>query len=202
MPEGSVVRRQSPAPWSSAESCRPVLRWCSEVDFGGEPAAWGVGGGNGAAHRLDEAAGDRQAEAHADAGVMVSEPLERREQLVLGAARYTRSLVDDGDQHAVADLTRRDAHRAVGRVSQRVVDEVGQHAFEQTAVGHHNCVVHLNLDTVEALSTEPGDALTDSEQSALHGFLEVYPPQLRTQHTGGQPRRVEQVADERGERID
>src|ERR1700752_2864288 len=128
---------------------------------------------------------------------MVAESLERREQLLLGAARYTRSLVDDGEHPAVADLTRRDANRADGRVPQRVVDEVRQHAFEQAAVGHHNRVVHLNLDTVEALSTDPGDALTDSEQSALHGFLEVSPPQLRTQHTGGQPRRVEQVADER-----
>jgi len=73
-----------------------------------------------AAHRLDEAAGDRKAEANADAGVVVAEPLERSEQLLLGASRYARPLVDDGDQHAAADLTRGYPHRAVRCVAQRV----------------------------------------------------------------------------------
>ena len=44
---------------------------------------------------------------------MVAEPLERREQLILGAARDPGSFVDDVDQHPVADLAGVDPDRAV-----------------------------------------------------------------------------------------
>ena len=75
--------------------------------------------------------------------------LERREQLLLGAARDARTLVDHRDQHPVADLAGVDPHHAVGRVAQCVVDQIGQHPFEQAAVGHHHGVVNLDLDPVE-----------------------------------------------------
>ncbi len=49
---------------------------------------------------------------------------------VLGAARDARTLVDDSDQHPVADLARGHPYRAVRGVPQRVVDEVGQHPLQ------------------------------------------------------------------------
>ena len=180
----------------------PVLRRCGELDLDGEPAAGGIGGRDGAAHRLDESASDRKAKADADAVVVVAEPLERCEQLFLGAARYSGAFVDDGDQHSIADLARGDADRTVRRVPQRVVDQVGQHPLEQAAVGHHHGVADLDLHPVEPLPTKTGGALADSEQGALHGLFQVHAPQLGTKHPGGQPRRVEQVADECGELVD
>ena len=173
-----------------------------QVDLDGQAAAGGVGGRDRAAHRLDESARDRKAEADADAGVVVAEPLERCEQLLLGAARDARPLVDDGDQHPVADLARGHPHRAVRGVAQRVVDEVGQHPLEQAAVGHHHGVVDLDLHAVQTVPAKSGDALADSEQCALHRLLQIHPAQLGPHHPGRQPRRVEQVADQRGQLVD
>src|SRR4029079_10675843 len=95
------------------------------------PPARVCGPGTGAPQPLDEAARNRQAQPDADAGVVVAEPLERSEQLVLGAPRYARALVDDGDQNASTDLARRDPHRALLRVAQRVVNQVGEHSLQQ-----------------------------------------------------------------------
>ena len=49
---------------------------------------------------------------------------------------------------------------------------------------------------------ETRDASADAEQRALHRLLEVHAAQLGANHAGGQPRRVEQVADQRGELVD
>ena len=87
---------------------------------------------NRAAHRLDESARHRQAKADTAGVVAVTEPLESFEQLLLGATRNTRSLIDDVDQDPVAHPSRIDSNRAVGRIPQGVVDQVRQHAFEQS----------------------------------------------------------------------
>ena len=55
----------------------------------GQPAAGCVGGLNGPAHRIDESFRDGETEADAGGVVLVAEPLERREQLLCRAARYT-----------------------------------------------------------------------------------------------------------------
>ena len=107
----------------------------------------------------------------------------------------------DVDQHPVADPARGDAHRAVRRVAQRVVDQVGQHPLQQAAVGHRDGVADLDLDPVERSRRNRG-ALADSENRAVHGLLEVDPAQFGSHHARGQPRRVEQVADQRGQLVD
>ena len=173
-----------------------------QIDHDGQSAAGGVGGRDGAAHRLDEAARHRKAEADAAGVVVVAEALERFEHLLLGAARDAGALVDDVDQHAVADPAGVDPDHAVGRVPQRVVDQVDQHPLQQSGVGHRDGVTDVDLDPVESGSAETGGAPADSEQRALHHLLEVHPAQLGLDHAGRQPRRVEQVADQRGQLVD
>ena len=68
---------------------RRVLRRRGEVDHDGQTAAGGVGGGDGAAHRLDETPCDRQAEPDAGGVVVVAEALEGREQFVARRPRGT-----------------------------------------------------------------------------------------------------------------
>ena len=144
-----------------------------------------------------------KAEADADAVVVVAEPLERLEQLLLGAARDARD-----PRRSTAISTRSptwpgvDPHQAVGRVPQRVVDQVGQHPLEQTAVGHHHGVADFDLHPVESATAKTRDSPADSEQRALHRLLQVDPAQLGPDHSGRQPRRVEQVADQRGQLVD
>ena len=111
-------------------------------------------------------------------------------------------LVDDGDQHAVADPARVDPHRAVGRVAQGVVDQIGQHPLQQAAVGHHHRVATSTLTRSRPSAAKTGDSLADSEQGTLHCLLEIHPAQFGPHDSRGQPRRVEQVADQRGELVD
>ena len=61
---------------------------------------------------------------------MITEPLEGFEELILGPVRDSGAFVDDVDQDAIAHLARVDPDQAVGRVSQRVVDQVGQDPLE------------------------------------------------------------------------
>ena len=77
---------------------------------------------------------------------LIAEPLERREQLLLGAAWNAGSLVDDVDQHAIADAARVHPDHAVRGVAQRVVDQVDQHPFQQTGVGQRHRVTDVDLD--------------------------------------------------------
>src|SRR5258708_549594 len=133
---------------------------------------------------------------------MVSQPLERFEELLLGPVRYPGPLVDDIDQDPVAHPSRVDPDYGVGRVSQRVVDQVGQDPFEQPGVGHHDGVTDVNLDAVDGGSVEAGGAFADADQGALHRFLQVHVVQFRADYAGGQPRRIEQISDQCGELVD
>ena len=158
--------------------------------------------GNRAAHRFDEAARHRHSQTHPGGVVVIAEPLEGFEDLILGPVRDPGTLVDDVDQHAIAHSARVDPNHAVGRVAQRVVDQVGKDSFQQPGVGHHHGVTDVDLDAVDGGSVEAGGALADADQRALHRFLQVHPAQLRADHAGGQTRRIEQVADQRGQLVD
>src|SRR3979490_2443466 len=61
-------------------------------------------------------------ESHAGGVVVIPQPLEGFEELILPAVGDSRAFVDDVDQDAIADPPRVDPDHAVGRVAQRIVD--------------------------------------------------------------------------------
>ncbi len=74
--------------------CGLTRRADRQGDGHGEAAAGGVGRDEGAAHRLGEAAGDREAEAEAGAAAVV-EALERLRRSARGRRRQAGAVVDD-----------------------------------------------------------------------------------------------------------
>ena len=91
-----------------------------------------------AAHRLDEAARDREPEADARAVArVVAQPLERQEDQLPLVHRDARSVVDDPQVHAVGHRARLDPDALIGRRPRaRVVDDVGDRTFEQRGHRH------------------------------------------------------------------
>ena len=116
---------------------------------------------------------------------MVAHPLERREQLLLCAAGDTRSFVGDIDQDPVTDEPGIDTDRAVGRVAQRVVEQVRQDPLEQTAVGHRDGVGDFHLDPVQCGPAVAAAAIAEREQGPLYHLLQVDLAQFGLDHTGG-----------------
>ncbi len=81
----------------------------------GQAAARGGVGGEGAAHRLGEAAGQRQAEADAGVVVAVAEALERQEDLVPSRFGDAGAVVDDAGLDMAGVVADGDQRRPVGR---------------------------------------------------------------------------------------
>ena len=87
------------------------------------------------------------------ARVAVAEPLERGEQPIGLAAGDAGSAVDDAQFHAVGVGAGAQGDRRAAAVAQRVVDDVGDDAFEQAGVGEDlgDVLVDLDLDAVRAV---------------------------------------------------
>jgi len=93
--------------------------------------------------------------------------------------------------------TAADAHRhAVRRIAQRVLDEVGDHAFQQSRVGHDVGQVGRDVDSdrlrgwVELIEG-PG-----------HDVVKADRCRQDRQSSGLQPRQVEQIGDQFGELVE
>lgn len=105
----------------------------------------------------------------------------------LAAGRQPATLVGDVDQHPIADPAGRHPDHRIGGIAQRVVDDVGQDAFQQTGVGHRHGGADLDLDLLQAAAAEDAAALADPDQRALHHLLQVDLGQLGPYHPGRQP---------------
>ena len=128
-PGGRAGRGRAVAGWAAGSSSQKVL-----------PAAGGAGDAGGAAHGLDEAAGQGQAQAGAlDAGLGGVEALERGERLARGGGRCPGrlgvTLIRSRCTGAGGD---RGGDRAAGVVVlDRVRQQVQQHLPQPLPVGQH-----------------------------------------------------------------
>jgi nucleotide-binding universal stress UspA family protein len=163
------------------------LRWCNQVDCDGQAAAGGVTGPDRAAHCIDESSRHRQSKADTAGDVWVAEPPEWFEHLLGSATRNARSLVDNVDQHTVTNSSGVDADWALGRIAQRVVDEVGQYPLEHPAVGDRDGVTDLDLDPLQPCVVQSRCSLADSDDRLVHHFLKVHATQLWVYRSCGQP---------------
>ena len=111
-------------------------------------------------HGFGEPLGDRQSEAQAGTGVVVTEALEDCEHAVSLGLGYAGAVVGDVQTHMASRSARGrrvrrggtwlvgvDPGRDVGRAEPaRVVDEVGYRAFQQPRIGEHQRQVFGYVD--------------------------------------------------------
>ena len=149
-----------------------------------------------AAHRLDEALGDGETEAHALAVRRVAETLERHEHAVALVARHPRAPVGDADVDEPVDRAGGDPGvRALGREANGVLDDVRERALEQPGIGEDARQrlgdVELDVSVFEAEAVECG----------REDLLEPDRHRADLERASLDPAHVEEVPDERVEPV-
>lgn len=143
---------------------------------------------------LGEAAGDREAEAHARAARRVAVPLERFEDAVLGCVRDTGPAVDDAQLDAAGEGAGAHVHGlTAGAVVDGVLDDVGDGPLQEAAVDgdHRQGLGDVERDAV----------LGDADQSHGDHLVEVRFADQRDDGPGVEAGHVEEVADQGGEAV-
>ena len=151
-----------------------------------------------AVHRLDEAARDREPEPDAGCRSLVARPLERLEHAVaLGTRAMPGPRSTMCSDTAAVDRAREHVHRcSPGTRVHRVVEQVGDHPFEQRGIRQHRRqrLGQIGVDTCAPPSPRLATAAgtTSSKPTARS---------CGSMHAGLQPAHVEQVRDERREPV-
>jgi hypothetical protein len=162
----------------------------------GEPAAGGVFGFHGAAHRLGQAARHREAEAEAGSVAWVAEPAEGLEHPLPVGRRDTRSVID----HAQLDLVsggpggQQRRRRRTG-VAQGVAGQVHDDSFGDRRVGHN--LGQPGRDVRQHRLRLRAEGL----QRGRDDLAQVDGPREHRSRAGLQPAHVQQARHEMGEPV-
>ena len=149
-----------------------------------------------AAHRLGEAAGQREAQPDAGGVVGVAEPLERHEHPVPVLLGDAGPAVDHAQLDPVAERARGQQRRlARRRVAQRVLGQVHDDPLEDGRVGED-----LG-QRVRDVDQEPRGRRVQVVQRAGHDLVQPDRAREHGQRAGLQPAHVQQVADQVGEPV-
>ncbi len=163
----------------------------SEADNHRDAAAWCVLDDELAVEGFDEAFRDREAESDTGRVVGVAQPLEGLEQAVALRHGNACSAIDDAQMHTPSDLVGLDAYDASRRrVSERVVDDVGDGAFQQR---------RIDVDTGKRLGNgddNPIGAGAQARECRRDDLVESDRSFRRVERARLQPADVEEVVDE------